>query len=315
MIFRSQTAKVVSFILATGIVAGASMFSLPEAGIEMAGSGPEQQARMGAQFEDMVVGSLTAEPAEELLEEPVEPEVVEPVQPEMVEPLETSHETEAAKPVEPDASEPVPLTEALPVPLAEAPPAAEPQILTPATEPLEAVEPQEQTETLVAQEPETAAPLQSARPKARDPEQIKKAQQKPEPKVARKPAKKTPKGNAKRNNTKGATRGEQKTAEATQTGQRKAQANQSGNAAASNYPGKVMRRIARAGKPRVGARGTAVIAFSVTARGTLAAVSVARSSGSAALDQAAVRLIRKAAPFPPPPAGARRQFSIRIKGK
>ncbi|PLS21300.1 energy transducer TonB [Neptunicoccus cionae] len=307
MIFHSPSAKVVSLVLATGIIAGASMFSLPEAGTEMAGSGPEQQARMGAQFEDMVVGSLMSEPTEELVDEPVVPDVIEPEQPEP--------QIDAAQPAELTPSEILPVAEALPVPLAEAPPAAEPQLLTSAIEPLEAVEPQEQTEALVAQDPETAAPRQSARPKARDPEKIRTALEKPEPKVVKKPAKKAPQGNAKRNNTRGANSGQNKAAEATQTGQRKAQANQSGNAVASNYPGKVMRRIARAGKPRVGTRGTAVIAFSVSTRGTLSAVSVARSSGSAALDQAAVRLIRKAAPFPPPPAGARRQFSIRIKGQ
>ena len=35
----------------------------------------------------------------------------------------------------------------------------------------------------------------------------------------------------------------------------------------------------------------------------------------AALDQAALGIIRKAAPFPRPPAGARRNFSIQIKGR
>ena len=89
----------------------------------------------------------------------------------------------------------------------------------------------------------------------------------------------------------------------------------SGNAAASNYPGEVMRRIARAGKPRVGARGTAVIGFTVASNGGLAQIGVARSSGSAALDRAAVALITKAAPFPRPPAGAQRRFSITIKGR
>jgi periplasmic protein TonB len=58
-----------------------------------------------------------------------------------------------------------------------------------------------------------------------------------------------------------------------------------------------------------------VIAFTISASGGLGGVSVARSSGSAALDQAALTLIRKAAPFPKPPAGARRQYTIKIKGR
>ena len=61
-----------------------------------------------------------------------------------------------------------------------------------------------------------------------------------------------------------------------------------GNAAASNYPGLVMRRLSRAGKPRADARGSAFVAFSISANGGLAAVSLARSSDSSALDQAAL---------------------------
>ena len=60
---------------------------------------------------------------------------------------------------------------------------------------------------------------------------------------------------------------------------------------------------------------TATIAFAIASNGGLASVSVARGSGSAALDRAAVSVIRKAAPFPRPPAGARRQYSIKIKGQ
>ena len=76
-----------------------------------------------------------------------------------------------------------------------------------------------------------------------------------------------------------------------------------------------MRRISRAGKPRVRTTGTATISFAIASNGGLASVSVARGSGSAALDRAAVSVIRKAAPFPRPPAGARRQYSIKIKGQ
>jgi protein TonB len=76
-----------------------------------------------------------------------------------------------------------------------------------------------------------------------------------------------------------------------------------------------MRKLSRAGKPRVSARGAAVVAFSIAPHGGLSSVSLARSSGSAALDQAALRLVRGAGPFPKPPTGARRSFSIQIKGR
>jgi protein TonB len=84
---------------------------------------------------------------------------------------------------------------------------------------------------------------------------------------------------------------------------------------ATAYPDAVMRRLSKAARPRVGLRGEAVIAFEVAADGSLAHASVARSSGAPALDSAALAFVRGAAPFPPPPDGAQRSFSIRIAGR
>lgn len=95
---------------------------------------------------------------------------------------------------------------------------------------------------------------------------------------------------------------------------RKVQSAAEGNAAASNYPGLVNRKLSRVPRPRMGSRGTAVVNFSIAANGGLSGVSIVRSSGSARLDQAAVQLVRRAAPFPTPPAGAQRTFTISIKG-
>ena len=95
----------------------------------------------------------------------------------------------------------------------------------------------------------------------------------------------------------------------------RAQASAQGNAAASNYPGEVLRRIQRTRQARSPARGTVLVAFAVGNNGGLASVSVARSSGHAALDQTALDHIRRAAPFPPPPTGAQRQFSFEFVGR
>ena len=62
-------------------------------------------------------------------------------------------------------------------------------------------------------------------------------------------------------------------------------------------------------------RGATVVAFRVAGSGGLAGLSVARSSGSAALDRAALRVVQRAAPFPAPPAGAQRSFSIKIEAR
>lgn len=59
-------------------------------------------------------------------------------------------------------------------------------------------------------------------------------------------------------------------------------------------------------------RGQAVVAFSVDDAGALKSVVVAVSSGNPEIDAAALALIRRAAPFPPPPPGAQHAFSPAI---
>ncbi len=90
-------------------------------------------------------------------------------------------------------------------------------------------------------------------------------------------------------------------------------ARQAGNAAASNYPGRVYAKIRRTRQRPVGERGTVRVRFSVSASGGLASISIASSSGSGAINRAALDHIRRAAPFPAPPPGARRRFVIPVK--
>jgi protein TonB len=79
------------------------------------------------------------------------------------------------------------------------------------------------------------------------------------------------------------------------------------------YAGRVRSKIA-ANKPSGnGARGRVTVVFSVSTSGGLAHVRVARSSGTGALDQAAMSAVRRAAPFGQPPAGASsRQLTFTI---
>jgi protein TonB len=68
----------------------------------------------------------------------------------------------------------------------------------------------------------------------------------------------------------------------------------------------------RRNKPRsVGASGSVTVSFAIGASGSLRNARVARSSGKALLDQAALATIRQGAPFPPPP-GAGKNYTIRI---
>jgi TonB family protein len=72
---------------------------------------------------------------------------------------------------------------------------------------------------------------------------------------------------------------------------------------AKHYPESALRR---------GARGTAKIRFSIDKSCGVASVSVLRSSGQADLDLEGVALVRRASPFPPPPAGTKRSFAIEV---
>ncbi len=86
----------------------------------------------------------------------------------------------------------------------------------------------------------------------------------------------------------------------------------SGNAAVSNYPGKVRRKLRRALRYPKKARsaklrGTTHVRFSVGPSGNVGVAGVARSSGSAVLDAAALATVRRAAPFPKIPKSAGRK--------
>lgn len=91
--------------------------------------------------------------------------------------------------------------------------------------------------------------------------------------------------------------------------------NASGNAAVSNYPGLVLRKIRRTRKERAGAKGTASIGFRIAPNGGVTSLRILRSSGSAKIDQIALRHIQRSGPFPPPPKGARQSFRVDFVSK
>ncbi|WP_420407547.1 TonB family protein [Hoeflea sp.] len=91
-----------------------------------------------------------------------------------------------------------------------------------------------------------------------------------------------------------------------------------GNAAVSNYPGKVASKLRRALRypreaRREGIKGTVVVAFTISRNGSVGGVRIARSSGSAVLDRAASEAVRRAAPFRPiPDAAGRSRWSFSV---
>ncbi|KQZ13820.1 hypothetical protein ASD44_06855 [Mesorhizobium sp. Root554] len=91
-----------------------------------------------------------------------------------------------------------------------------------------------------------------------------------------------------------------------------------GNAAVSNYPGKVAAKLRRAmrslSRSTISkARRDVRVSFTVNASGGLSGVGIASSSGSPDLDQAALAIVRRAAPFPPiPPDAGRSSWSFTL---
>jgi len=91
--------------------------------------------------------------------------------------------------------------------------------------------------------------------------------------------------------------------------------NDGGGAAASKYPGLVQTKVVRAARaPKTrDTRGEATVRFVVGAEGNLLKVALLRSSGNAAIDEASLAAVKRAAPFPPIPEAAGRsswQFDV-----
>jgi protein TonB len=55
--------------------------------------------------------------------------------------------------------------------------------------------------------------------------------------------------------------------------------------------------------------GVAIVSFSIGGSGQLVGASLSQSAGDPQLDAEALATVRRAGPFPPPPAGAPRNFS------
>jgi protein TonB len=127
-----------------------------------------------------------------------------------------------------------------------------------------------------------------------------------------------PQGNSTQDTRRGTETTAPPRAQATQSGQGQ-QVDQSAVAAArqaaANYGNVVMRRISRTRRENTRSRGVAVVSFRVGASGQLASVGIGQSSGDAELDRIAVNHVRRAAPFPAPPAGAQTSFSIQFQGR
>jgi protein TonB len=88
-----------------------------------------------------------------------------------------------------------------------------------------------------------------------------------------------------------------------------------GSAADANYAARVAAHLARhkqfpADARRRGQQGSASISFSIDGDGRVTEIKLTRSAGAASLDREAQAMVRRASPFPPPPAGRSQSFTV-----
>jgi periplasmic protein TonB len=289
--------------LAAGLSVAAHLAAMtaftPRTEVAVEGGAPAALAALGHAFEDFALGA-----------QPVAPAAAPSPAPAQAAPAALAAATRTAPETAlPDLSDPAALPE--PAARAEAPTAA-PFAAVPAAPAGRAAraEPARPTATAARDAPTVAVNTPDAaspRPQPRPDPDARRPVADETPAQPRPGAPAHPPGNASQSATRGAETG-QADATAARTGTVATPSDTSGSAAASNYPGDVLRHLQRSAQVRVAARGSAVVGFTIGENGGLAAVAIERGSGSATLDQAALDHVRRAAPFPPPPPGAQRQF-------
>ncbi len=208
----------------------------------------------------------------------------------------------------PDLPKPQPVAKNLPKPIAlpEQLADAKPQMDLPLPQP----DPLPAPDALPATaDPVPVAP-EHAKPKVEQPTP-EKAETKPKPKKTTKAKAKKPEEPARKKTAKarsapaaGGAAAPAKAAKAAAQGQSPAA-----------YQKAVMKKIRGTKKRASPGKGSAVVGFVIASNGGLSLVKIVKSSGTAALDAAAVDHIQRAAPFAPPPAGAKTKFSFEFVGK
>lgn len=303
----------IAALVASGVLHAAGMLALsrPDA-VQMQGGATGEAALLGDAFADLAAGAVpvVASPqpsATADMQQAVAVPETPPVTPAATPPLSPTGAVATAAPPRMVAPSLPALQQATVTPDLSAP--QSPYPTAPATT--------EGVASVVAAVTPPVAPTATVRPEARPSPPVApqtRAALPETPPTTRPPAAARAAGNAGVNARKGSAAGSD-TASAIGAAGARVAAGPPGNAAADNFPGLVLRQIHAARKPRAPARGTVVVAFSIAPSGALAGASVERSSGSPALDRVALDHIRRAAPFPAPPKGARTRFTFEFVGR
>lgn len=296
-----------------------------QAGVLLLGNAAQDQASTGAPANEPDTLQVTLVPM-------VQPKPVESIEALPVEDAETLQPAEdaateapvaeAIAPVSETPSEPAPAETLTPTPVD-----PKPEVLS-----AESVSPDEDNtvQPPVTEQPTKAEDVPAAKPAPASETVAPEPEPKPveKPKPAEKPREKVekPKSAEKKKAETGKTRSgsngqnqadskrgvaDGKASGRNTTAGRSGKTSAAGNAAVSNYPGKVAAKLRRAmrslSRSTISkARRDVRVSFTVSASGGLNGVGIASSSGSPDIDQAALAIVRRAAPFPPIPADAGR---------
>lgn len=274
--------------------AGAAAFFQPEQEdmtAQVAGGEAMEVTLLGNAFEDTLQAGTPTEQPIDPLETP--PEKVQPIEEttpvEEIRPVETAVLAETPTDMQPvEADVVLPSEDIVPTVVAEAE-------LTATVAPAETVIPEEKPE--IQPEPEKVE-----KPKEKPPEEKKKVERKKPVKQKTGDA-----GESVASLQKGQADGVSGAKASASSGKKGNMNQQAGNAAASNYSGKVRAKLGRARRypnsaKREGLQGTVQVRFTVSMDGSVSGVSIAKSAGFAILDEAALQAVHRAAPFPKIPA-------------
>ncbi|MBQ2259816.1 MAG: TonB family protein [Loktanella sp.] len=275
----------IALALSGGLHAAVLLIAVPpeDETVQVSGAGVAEIAALGAAFEDFVAGST---PVTQVAQPAVQMPAIQPG---------LTLPTSAVA----DLAAPVPAREA-----ETSPPAV--TTVTAASAAVTAVTPDATTATASDVTDTESAPTSSIRPVARPAAPPQRTAQAAPPRPA---------GNAETDANRGSAQGQDGGQAAASGTAAPAQDTAGGREAVANYPGQVLRQITRLRRQNAPARGSVLVNFAISGSGALADVAVARSSGSGQLDQMAMDHIRRAAPFPPPPAGAQTAFSFEFVGR
>ncbi len=302
----------IAFSLAAHAGAAAYLSRVEPEEAQIAGGEPMEVAVLGNAFQDTI---QAGEISEEVTPSEVPPEEVAAIAPEVQpEPVAQPAEEPPVPPdVVPEMSEitpPVPADIVLPAD-AEPPVTADDPMVTASLQPQEELAPDLQDVVTPLPRPEPEPEKRAEKPAKKAPEKKKVEKKEPPRKVVeRKQA--GDDGKAADSQKRGVVDGQQQARGAEGADIKRGDRQQAaGNAAVSNYPGKVRARLTRALRypseaRRGGIKGDAQVRFTVRADGQVASISLARSTGSPILDEAALEAVRRAAPFPKIPDGAGR---------